>query len=80
MSATLTIRLDSDLKQKLSGLADATQRSKSYLAAKAIQEFVELNEWQVQEIKTAVAEADKGEFASDQLVAETFAKWGVSEG
>ena len=79
MSATLTIRLDSDLKQKLEHLAAAMQRSKSYLAAKAIQDFVELNEWQVQEIKEAIAEANKGDFASDELVAETFAKWGVSE-
>lgn len=79
MSATLTIRLDSDLKQKLEHLAGAMQRSKSYLAAKAIQEFVALNDWQVQEIERAVAEANKGDFASDELVAETFSKWGVSE-
>jgi len=79
MSTTLTIRLNSELKEKLDCLADAMQRSKSYLAAKAIQEFVELNDWQIREIKQAIAEADRGEFASDRLVAETFAKWGVGE-
>lgn len=79
MSATLTIRLDSDLKQKLELLAEAMNRSKSYLAATAIQDFVELNAWQVQEIKAAIAEANRGDFASDEVVAETFAKWGVSE-
>ncbi len=31
----------------------------------------------VREIKDALAEADNGDFASDELVTQTFAKWGV---
>jgi RHH-type rel operon transcriptional repressor/antitoxin RelB len=38
----------------------------------------ELNEWQVQEIKAAIQEADNGEFATDATVADVFKKWGVS--
>lgn len=78
MSTTMTIRLDDDLKRRLENLADSTHRSKSYLATEAIRDFVELNEWQVQEIKTAIQEADKGEFATDAAVADGFKKWGVS--
>ena len=59
MSATVTIRLDSELKQRLERLAGAMQRSKSFLAAQAIRDFVDLNEWQVQEIEQAVVEADR---------------------
>ena len=77
MSTTMTIRLDDDLKEQLDQLADATQRSKSFLAAEAIREFIELNQWQVKEIKQAVKEADLGEFASESEVKQTFAKWGV---
>ena len=80
MSATVTIRLDSELKQRLERLAGAMQRSKSFLAAQAIRDFVDLNEWQVQEIEQAVVEADRGEFASDQDVAAVFGKWGVRAG
>ncbi|MCY4564811.1 MAG: CopG family ribbon-helix-helix protein [Gammaproteobacteria bacterium] len=80
MSATVTIRLESELKQRLEHLAEAMQRSKSFLAAQAIRDFVELNEWQVQEIEQAVMEADRGEFASDQDVAAVFGKWGVRAG
>ena len=77
MSTTMTIRLDDDLKEQLDRLAAVTQRSKSFLAAEAIREFIELNEWQVQEIQQAIKEADAGEFANESEVKQTFAKWGV---
>ena len=74
-STTMTIRLEPELKSRLDQLAEATHRSKSFLAAEAIREFVELNEWQVQEIKEAIKEADAGDFASDSEVNAVFAKW-----
>ena len=80
MSTTMTIRLDDDLKEQLERLAAATRRSKSFLASEAIREFIELNEWQVREIQQAIKEADDGEFASDEEVQQTFAKWGVDAG
>ena len=78
MSTTLTIRIESDLKERLDVLANVTNRSKSFLAAEAIQEFVDLNEWQLQEIKTALAEADAGDFASTKELKKTLGKWGVN--
>ena len=80
MSTTMTVRLEPELKQRLDRLADATQRSKSFLAAQAIREFVDLNEWQVQEIRNAIAEADQADFASDAQVRNVFGKWGVDAG
>ena len=78
MSTTMTIRLDDDLKARLDNLAGATHRSKSFLATEAIRDFVEINEWQIQEINAAILEADKGEFASEDDVKNTFSKWGVN--
>ena len=80
MSATMTLRLDDDLKQRLDRLSKATQRTKSFLAAEAIREFVVLNEWQVGEIEQAVAEADREEFASEKQVRSVLGKWGVGGG
>lgn len=80
MSTTMTVRLEPELKQRLDRLADATQRSKSFLAAQAIREFVDLNEWQVQEIRNAIAKADQADFASDDQVRNVFGKWGVDAG
>ena len=76
MSTTMTLRLEDDIKNRLETLAGATQRSKSYLAAEAVRDYVELNEWQIQETRQALAEADAGDFASAEDLAALAAKWG----
>ena len=75
MTSTMTIRLDDEMKNRLGQLAKATHRTKSFLAAEAIQKYIEVNEWQIQEIQAALNEADKGEFASDDEVNGVFDKW-----
>jgi predicted transcriptional regulator len=40
-SATMTIRLSADVKEKLEQLARDTRRSRSYLAAEAVSAYVE---------------------------------------
>lgn len=74
-TSTMTIRLDPELKSRLNKLAEATHRSKSYLAAEAVREFIELNEWQLSEIQSAIKEADAGDFATPQELEATLAKW-----
>jgi RHH-type transcriptional regulator, rel operon repressor / antitoxin RelB len=75
MSTTMTLRLDDEVKHRLDVLAESTQRSKSFLAAEAIREFLENNEWQISEVKAGLAEADVGDFASDKEVALLAKKW-----
>ena len=75
MSTTMTIRLEDEVKDRLDHLAEATQRSKSFLAAEAIRAFVENNEWQIAEIRAALKEADAGDFAGDKEVAALAKKW-----
>lgn len=77
MSNTMTIRLDSTVKDRLEQLAIATHRSKSFLAAEAIAEYIHLNEWQIKEIQTAIEEADLGNFASPADMDSLTSKWGV---
>ena len=77
-STTMTIRLDDELKTRLDKLAEATHRSKSFLAAEAVREFIELNEWQIRELKNAVKEADADDFASDQEVDAVLNKWSAN--
>ena len=80
MSTTMTVRLEDEIKDRLDQLAEATQRSKSFLAAEAIRAFVETNEWQIGEIRAALREADAGDFASDKDVAALSRKWKVNAG
>jgi len=53
-STTISIRLEAGLKARLDELADATNRSKSFLAAETIRAFVELNDWQIRELRAVV--------------------------
>jgi len=53
-SATFTVRVDSSVKKRLERLAKSTGRSRSFLAAEAIGEYVDVNEWQVAGIKQAM--------------------------
>ncbi len=71
----LTLRLDSKLKKKLDKLAKATERSRSFLVSEAIREYVALNEWQIEEIKKGLREADAGDFATDEEMEQTLGKW-----
>ena len=74
-SITMTLRLEARLKKRLEKLAESTHRSRSFLAAEAIREFVELNEWQIHEIQKGVEEAERGDFATAKEVAKVMKKW-----
>jgi predicted transcriptional regulator len=74
----MTIRVDEDVKLRLDKLAESTHRSKSFLAAEAIRLFVENNEWQIDEIRTALEEAAAGDFATEKDVAALARKWKVN--
>ena len=80
MSTTMTIRLDDAEKDRLDLLAEATQRSKSFLAAEAIRSYLDSNEWQIAQTQAALNEADAGDFASDEDVAALARKWAVNAG
>ena len=75
MTAAFTIRLDDETLAKLDALAADTDRSRNWLATKAIEQYVELNAWQIERIKEGVAEADRGEFATEEEVETVFAKY-----
>lgn len=67
-TTTLTLRVPSEIKEQLDKLADATHRSKSYLAGEAIRQYLELEVWQIGEIQQALKEADANDFASEDDV------------
>jgi predicted transcriptional regulator len=74
-SSVLTLRLDPKLKNQLDRLSKATNRSRSFVAAEAIREYVALNNWQIEETIKAVSEADRGDFATNKEVERALTKW-----
>jgi predicted transcriptional regulator len=59
-SATLTVRLPSQVKQRLGRLASHTKRTKSYLAGEAIADFVERELAIVEGIKRGLEDMKAG--------------------
>ncbi|MCU0811568.1 MAG: ribbon-helix-helix protein, CopG family [Thiobacillaceae bacterium] len=76
-TAVLTLRVPEEIKDRLDKLAQATQRSESFLAVKAIARYRDLETWQLGEIEQAIAEADQGDFAEPGDMASLLKKYAV---
>ena len=70
-----TVRLPDETAAKLDQLAEKLDRSRSYMAAQAIEDFIAREEWQLAAIEAGLAEADRGEFASAEALADVIAKY-----
>jgi RHH-type rel operon transcriptional repressor/antitoxin RelB len=69
-STTFTVRVNAAAKKRLGRLAKSTGRSRSFLAAEAINAYLDVNEWQVAGIKRAIASLDRGEAVPHDQVKE----------
>jgi RHH-type rel operon transcriptional repressor/antitoxin RelB len=63
------------MKKQLEKSAQSSRRSKSVLAPEAIREYLAVNKWHIKEIKKAIQEADRGEFASGREVQIVMSNW-----
>lgn len=70
-----TVRVPDTIAEKLDQLAAKMDRSRAYVAAQAIEDFVDREAWQLAEIEAGLAEADRGEFASAAELASVTSKY-----
>ena len=75
-STTFTVRVDPAVKRRLERLAKSTGRSRSFLAAEALSEYLDANEWQVAGIRKAMASLDRGEGVPHDQVKAWVDSWG----
>lgn len=76
-STLISVRVSSDIAQRLADLADATDHSKSYLAEQALEEFIVLQEWQVKAIQQGIQQADSGKLVKHKNAVEILSKLGT---
>jgi predicted transcriptional regulator len=74
-STTFTVRVDATAKKRLEKLAKNTGRSRSFLAAEAINDYLDINEWQVAGIRRALESLDRGEGVAHARVREWVESW-----
>jgi RHH-type transcriptional regulator, rel operon repressor / antitoxin RelB len=75
-STTFTVRVDPAVKKRLEKLAKSTGRTRSFLAAEALSEYLDVNEWQVAGIRKAIASLDRGEGVPHDQVKAWIDSWG----
>lgn len=77
-STTMTIRITPDLKEKLGRLAHGTRRTRSYLAAEAVEAYVNRELQIIEGIQRGIADMEAGRVTphqevttqADQIIAE----------
>jgi RHH-type transcriptional regulator, rel operon repressor / antitoxin RelB len=76
-STTLTVRLSAEQVARLSALAEATNRTRSFLAAEAIEAFLAVEEWQVEAIREGLADLDATPAVDHERVGAWLRSWGT---
>lgn len=76
-AVTLSLRVQSELRDQLEALSEATGRTKSFLAAEAIAYYLAVQAWQVKGIQDAINKADSSEasFSDHHEVAKWVDDW-----
>jgi len=76
-SSTLSIRVDETAKKRLQALAASTGRSSSYLAAEAIDNYLQLQEWQIAAIQDGIDSIEKHGTVPHREVMAWVESWGT---
>jgi predicted transcriptional regulator len=72
---TISFRLESGKVTALDALADSLDRDRTYVLNEAVQAYLELQQWQLDEIRAGLADADAGRVVDHQKIRATAAKW-----
>jgi RHH-type rel operon transcriptional repressor/antitoxin RelB len=75
LEKTLNVRLPASTFAGLAKLTEATGRTKSFLAVEALEAYISQQSWQIAEVRAGIAEADRGEFATDAEMKALFAEY-----
>jgi RHH-type transcriptional regulator, rel operon repressor / antitoxin RelB len=70
----VTFRLERDKRAALDEIAAGLDRDRSYVINEAITAYLEIHQWQIEEIQNGIAEAEAEDFASEAEVDAMFSK------
>jgi predicted transcriptional regulator len=68
MKETLTVRVESQTRESIDAIAEATNRDRSFVINEALSAYIDVYRWQVEHIHAAIREADAGRFVPDAEV------------
>lgn len=72
---TISFRLDADKVSALDVLAVALERDRTYLLNEAVAAFLDVQQWQLEHIKTSAKQADAGQFIEHRKIKKMVSDW-----
>ncbi|PHR90871.1 MAG: hypothetical protein COA69_14245 [Robiginitomaculum sp.] len=78
-SKTVTFRADEHMDHQLEQLATATDRTKSWHVQQAVEVYLELQSWQIGEVRKGLADMEAGRVVSHDKVGKWLKSWGKDD-
>ena len=78
MPRSVTFELGDETLQALDRLAEQTERSRDDLVSQAVEDYLDLQAWQIDKIRAGIAAAELGDFASEEEIARIAEKYSAS--
>ena len=72
---TVSFRIEPDKLNALDSLADVLDRDRTYLLNEAVTAYLEVQQWQIEQIKASMKQADAGKLVSHQKVKNLAKRW-----
>jgi predicted transcriptional regulator len=63
-----TVRISPEKQQQLDALAQALDRSRNWVISEAIDQYLDLQTWQIEQIQHGIEEADRGDLVPHEDV------------
>ncbi len=75
----LSFRTSATNARKLNRLSKATQRPRSWLLQQALEDYLEIQTWQIEHIEAGLKELHNGHSVPHERVTEWLATWGTDD-
>jgi predicted transcriptional regulator len=72
---TISFRLPSEQVSALDALADSLDRDRTYLLGEAVQAYLDTQQWQLDQIRAGIQEAETGHVIDHRKVKAMTARW-----
>ena len=72
---TVSFRLETNKVAALDALAGSMDRDRTYLLSEAVQAYLDLQQWHIEQIEAGIAEADAGQVVDHRRVKAMAARW-----
>ena len=71
----ISFRLASRKVRDLDAMAETMNRDRSYLLNEAVEAYLDVQQWQIEQIKASIRQADEGKLIEHKQVRKMATKW-----